>query len=170
MQTFETTSRYIPCLHHDGAPVLPALLRASHCYWVMRVFSVLFFLWTPTGTHVHSYIPHVFMYTTKTHEWLWHLCCYFYGHNEIMQFRIPATFSPMYHGHTACQYIRHYQKYLRKTDLFGGIPLWLRCWRICLQCRKPRFDLWVRKIPWRKWQPTPRFLPGELHGQRSLVG
>ena len=25
--------------------------------------------------------------------------------------------------------------------------------------------------PWRrKWQPTPVFLPGESHGQRSLVG
>ena len=33
------------------------------------------------------------------------------------------------------------------------------------------FDTWVRKIPWRrKWQPTPVFLPGESHGQRSLVG
>ena len=31
-----------------------------------------------------------------------------------------------------------------------------------------RFDPWVRKIPWtRKWQPTPVFLPGEFHGQRS---
>ena len=29
----------------------------------------------------------------------------------------------------------------------------------------------VRKIPWRrKWQPTPAFLPGESHGQRSLAG
>ena len=26
-------------------------------------------------------------------------------------------------------------------------------------------------FPWRrKWQPTPVFLPGESHGQRSLVG
>ena len=26
-------------------------------------------------------------------------------------------------------------------------------------------------IPWRRaWQPTPVFLPGEFHGQRSLVG
>ena len=34
-----------------------------------------------------------------------------------------------------------------------------------------RFDPWVRKIPWRrKWQPTPVLLPGESHGQRSLVG
>ena len=34
-----------------------------------------------------------------------------------------------------------------------------------------RFDPWVMKFPWRrKWQPTPKFLPGESHGQRSLVG
>ena len=27
------------------------------------------------------------------------------------------------------------------------------------------------KIPWRRaWQPTPIFLPGESHGQRSLEG
>ena len=33
------------------------------------------------------------------------------------------------------------------------------------------FDSWVGKIPWRRaWQPTPVFLPGESHGQRSLVG
>ena len=32
------------------------------------------------------------------------------------------------------------------------------------------FSSWVRKIPWRrKWSPTPVFLPGEFHGQRSLV-
>ena len=28
----------------------------------------------------------------------------------------------------------------------------------------------MEKIPWRgAWQPTPVFLPGESHGQRSLV-
>ena len=33
------------------------------------------------------------------------------------------------------------------------------------------FNPWVGKIPWRrKWQPTPVFLLGESHGQRSLVG
>ena len=27
------------------------------------------------------------------------------------------------------------------------------------------------RFPWRReWQPTPVFLPGEFHGQRSLVG
>ena len=28
----------------------------------------------------------------------------------------------------------------------------------------------MEKIPWsRKWQPAPVFLPGNFHGQRSLV-
>jgi len=36
-------------------------------------------------------------------------------------------------------------------------------------CRRFLFDTWVWKIPWRrKWQPTPVFLPGEPHGERSL--
>ena len=39
----------------------------------------------------------------------------------------------------------------------------------CLQCRRPRFYSWVRKITWkREWLPTPVFLPGEFHEQRSL--
>ena len=37
--------------------------------------------------------------------------------------------------------------------------------------RDTSFDPWVRKIPWkRKWQPTPVFLRGKSHGERSLVG
>ena len=54
------------------------------------------------------------------------------------------------------------------------LPRWLRgketaCW--CNRCRRPRFDPWVGKILWsRKWKPTPVFLPGKFHGQRSLAG
>ena len=41
----------------------------------------------------------------------------------------------------------------------------------CRRCKRCRFHPWVGKIPWRRaWQPTPVFLPGESHGQRSLVG
>ena len=40
-----------------------------------------------------------------------------------------------------------------------------------LAMQKTQFKPWVRKMPWRrKWQPTPVFLPGKPHGQRSLVG
>ena len=39
------------------------------------------------------------------------------------------------------------------------------------QGRRPRFDPWVSKIPWRrKRQPSPAFLPEKPHGQRSLAG
>ena len=33
------------------------------------------------------------------------------------------------------------------------------------------FNPWVRMVPWRReWQPSPVFLPGKSHGQRSLWG
>ena len=34
-----------------------------------------------------------------------------------------------------------------------------------------RDTIWVRKVTWRKaWQPTPVFLPGKSHEQRSMAG
>ena len=40
-----------------------------------------------------------------------------------------------------------------------------------LAMQETGLDPWTGKIPWRrKWQPTSVFLPGEFHGQRSLVG
>ena len=47
-------------------------------------------------------------------------------------------------------------------------------WGTHLECRRHRrcgLDPQVGKIPWKRaWQPTPVFLPGESHGQRSLAG
>ena len=55
-------------------------------------------------------------------------------------------------------------------DLNMGLPQWLRGKESSCQCRRPRFDSWSKKIPWRrKWQPTSVFLPGKSHGQRSLT-
>ena len=45
---------------------------------------------------------------------------------------------------------------------------------LACQCRRHkrwRVNPWLGKIPWRRaWQPTPVFLPGQSHGQRSLAG
>ena len=42
---------------------------------------------------------------------------------------------------------------------------------VCLQCGRPVFNPWVRKVPWRrKWQSTPVLLPGKSLGPKSLVG
>ena len=54
---------------------------------------------------------------------------------------------------------------------FLWLHWWLRRSRICLQCRRPGFDPWDGKILWRgEWKPSLVFLPGEFHGQRSLMG
>ena len=40
----------------------------------------------------------------------------------------------------------------------------------CRRLKRRRLDPWIGKIPWRRTQqPTPIFLPGESHGQRSLA-
>ena len=62
-------------------------------------------------------------------------------------------------------------EYLSSFPTIVGSPGGPVLKNICLQCKKPGFDPWVGKIPWRRaWQPTPIFLPGKSHGQRSLAG
>ena len=42
---------------------------------------------------------------------------------------------------------------------------------ICRRRKRRTFDSWVGKIPWRRDRlPSPGFLPGEFHGQRSPAG
>ena len=69
--------------------------------------------------------------------------------------------------HCSCKHdnLRQSRVILHPSHLFSRFPWWLRRQRSCLQCSRPTF-----KIPWRRaWQPTPGFLPGESHGQRSLA-
>ena len=53
----------------------------------------------------------------------------------------------------------------------AGIPRGIYGKEYPSQCRTSQFNPWVGKIPWkRKRQPTPVFLPGKSHGQKSLTG
>ena len=59
---------------------------------------------------------------------------------------------------------------LKQLSSSSSNSWWLKKWRICLRCRRLGLNPWDGKIPWRRdSQPTPVFLPGEFHGQRSLV-
>jgi len=52
-----------------------------------------------------------------------------------------------------------------------GLPWWLCGKESACDEKRPKFNPWVVKIPWRsKWKPTSVFLPGESHGQRNLEG
>ena len=44
---------------------------------------------------------------------------------------------------------------LRAAYNLIGLACWLRRYRICLQWRRPGFNPWIGKIPWRReWQHT----------------
>ena len=68
-----------------------------------------------------------------------------------------------------------YNSFWRKysiTDLTtGGFSGGSQGKKIWLQCGRPEFDPWIRKIPWgREWLPTPVFLSEEFQGQEELRG
>ena len=80
----------------------------------------------------------------------------------------------IYNFEFTCQCRRHkrhgLQLWVRKILYLvkAGLPWWLSWLRIRLQCRRPGFDPWVGKIPWRRERlPTPVFWPREFHGLYS---
>ena len=71
---------------------------------------------------------------------------------------------------------------LRLTSVGSGQPSWpplahsvntaprVECAYQCRRHRSRGFNLWIRKIPWRRErQPTPVFLPGEFHGPGKVT-
>ena len=72
----------------------------------------------------------------------------------------------MIHSNSNCNYALFGAPYVNGI----GLPRWLSSKESTCQCSRCGFNLWVRKIPWRrKRQPTLLFLPGKSHGQRSLA-
>ena len=79
--------------------------------------------------------------------------------------------------HTVAGGIYHYHSIgIWSTNLYRitqiyGLPWQLNWLGIHLQCRRPWFDSWVGKIPWRRDRlPTPVFLcfPGGSDGRESV--
>ena len=83
--------------------------------------------------------------------------------------------SVILHTYT-CTYTRAQRKPNSVTSkhIYLNLPyisIWLRWLRVRLQCWRPRFYPWVRKIPWRRERLLMTiFLLGEFHGKRSLEG
>ena len=82
-----------------------------------------------------------------------------------------------------CPSIEEFKKnmwYTHTMKYYWAIARWLSGKEQAWQCRRQKrhkwyqrdgFNSWVRKIPWRrKWRPTPVFLLGKSHGQKSLMG
>ena len=81
---------------------------------------------------------------------------HFQSKNQIHDFPslLRAVLEPAYSN---CLYLLTFYRWLSRKESA------CQSWRL-------GFNPWVRKIPWRrKRQPTPVFLPGKSHGQRSLA-
>ena len=112
--------------------------------------------------HTHTYLP-----------WKVHICLSEIFHYSQSGIALPVALSTTAQIFVwpAIECLVRKEKKKRRIWSVIGLPWWLRGYSVCLQCRRHRFNPWVGKIPCRrKWQPTPVFLPGESHGQRSLVG
>ena len=94
-------------------------------------------------------------------------------HSRILAWRIPMhreAWQAIVHGAAKSQtwLINKAQHSPEKL----GFPDGASGKEAACQRRRPkrfRFNPWFGNIPWKRpWQPTPVFLPGESHGQRSL--
>ena len=84
-------------------------------------------------------------------------------HSSVLAWRIPGAGEPGGLPSVGLHRVGH-----NWSDLAAArLPWWCSGKESpyqCQRCRRCRFDLWVRKIPWRrKWQPTPVLLPGKFH-------
>ena len=103
----------------------------------------------------------------KKKYWVWFVFChprvlfFFFSSPPFPEFTVLARFS------SSCVL----QVVVVRPNASKTLPRGLRGKEPACQDRRPGFNPWVGKIRCRReWQPTPIFLPGESHGQRSLVG
>ena len=87
----------------------------------------------------------------------------------------PEPLREMVRQNPGAAFLRLKYKLMQKTKLkasprFPGGAISEEPACQCKRQKRQDFNPWVGKIPWRRaWQPIV-FLPGESHGQRSLVG
>ena len=88
-----------------------------------------------------------------------------------LSFNIPWKGSvTIMHKHAFRGSVLFFLKHSRCLGFSGGSDGKESTYNAGEQDLNPGSDPWVGKIPReREWQPTPVFLPGEIHGQRSLV-
>ena len=96
--------------------------------------------------------------------------------------KFPATTSPLNSSHifpTPCRILSNVEGISFYSDLAAhfvastGPPTWLSGKEYLPMQEMQKTWVWSLgwEDPWRrKWQPTPVFLPGKSHGQRSLAG
>ena len=97
---------------------------------------------------------------------------FFFGAQDLSYLTRVWICAPAVEAQSANHWtVREFQELASVSHTRGFIdPLAYIFFCQCRRLKRLRFDLWVRKILWRRaWQPTPIFLPEESNGQ-SLAG
>ena len=143
---------------------------------LLRALSIFTHIWVQEGRFTSLVAQTVKRLPTMRETWVQSL------NREDLLEKGMATHSSILPGKSHGQRsLVGYSPWSRKESdtTVTSLSLWLDCglprWRngkeSACQCRSLGFDPWVGKILWRrKRQPTPAFLPGKSHGQRSLAG
>ena len=154
-------------------------------FWILNVFLTVMTSHRSQGTHTHRVktmlqdsgcaITLQMGFPTTAHFSAWLLVRsgqpspFWVGETAGKICRIPtasdlAFFADFFFSH--CSF--------GKSWFMKGFPRGASGKEAACQCRRPKrlgFDPWVGKISSsRKWQSTPAFLPGKLHGWRNLAG
>ena len=95
-------------------------------------------------------------------------CCFIHNSKNGLNTNICHQENKQMQSHISYSGIHSLIKWRKKE---WRLPWWHSGRETACQYSRLGFNSWIRKIPWRrKWQPSPVFLPGKSHGQRSLVG
>ena len=97
------------------------------------------------------------------------------AHSSVLAWRIPGTGEPGGLPSVGSHRVRHdWHDAAAAAAEYVGLPRWHSGKESTCQYKRRKrlgFDPWIGRIPWtRKWPPTPIFLPGKFHRQRSLAG
>jgi len=115
---------------------------------------------------LHRRITRKDLFCFSALEWMPHSCKSWVPHCWMRAADLPPQSPRTGVPESQFRILGSFNKKLRHHRL-----QWLPWWRsgkkkkkkkICLPCRRPGFNPWVRKIPWRRaWQPTAIIFPGE---------
>ena len=138
----------LPCLHHLLTPFLHTLpITFSLCQMILKHFHDKM---QPFSSLIFPLFFFFFLYLTLLVSSLGHL---WVSHSSATS-NVPKS-----------------------SSWFGAIfwsfslPWWLRQQRTCLSMLEAQVQSLSQEDPWRReLQPTPVFLHGKSHGQRSLAG
>ena len=135
--------------------LLPFLFKFSLNIWKFLVEVLL----KPGLENFKHYFAGMWNECNCAVVWTFFGTAFLWDWNETWPF--PVLWPLLSFSYLLAYWLQHFNSII----FYDVLPWWLSWQRICLQCRRPGFDPWVGKIPWRRARlPPPVFWPGEFPG------